>query len=434
MDVIRLGLPYDSTYKPDALIEGYSSMIWTERFQPAGEFELRTPKVDETMYMLPEDTLISHLETDEVMMVETHEIEEDADGIPELVVKGRSLDSFLENRFIEGVYQKKRTMAKNYTPEGACEVLVWNAVDNPSGKDVTREGDFVWTQKDQIPNVSVTHSVNGVGLVRARWLMEGQLYPQLMEIMTRGGLGIRMIRPTDHSSGQVVSVSTALATRGDVTRTPTDPITSLRFDFYNGLDRSHIQSVNPKVAFNRLHGHFDKANYLFSSKDAKTAVEIMTSIAASDVYRNSTEEAYEGLRRRVLAFDAGTPDIPAEPEKPDDLKSNATKAQKAAHAKAIDDWLDEHAAWKNKKDTILSNFKDDYQDDVQAALKKQRRISMFTGDISPIAPYKYKTDYNLGDIVTLYGDFGLVQRMVVDEYIRTDDSNGDRGYPGLTLP
>jgi hypothetical protein len=100
----------------------------------------------------------------------------------------------------------------------------------------------------------------------------------------------------------------------------------------------------------------------------------------------------------------------------------------------MDDWLDAHAIWRNKRNAIAEEFKIDNADDALRALKRQRRVSMFTGNISPMAPYQFKRDYNLGDLVTLYGDYGQVEIMMVNEYIRTEDAEGDRGYPGLTLP
>lgn len=444
MDLVRLGLPYSSSYTPDELIEGYSSLIWTERFQEAGEFELHTPTIDATMALLPEDTLISHLDTGEVMFVESHEIDTDDDGNHTLVVKGRSLDAFLEHRWVESKYQKKRSMRQKYAPYGAAEVLLWNALDNNSGKDVTRGdpdaddinlNDYSWNTLDKVPNVAITHSCSTTIPQRNWWLEEGILYPQLLKILIRGDLGIRTFRPGLESDAYVVDVATGINNnRGAITRTFVNNITQLRFDIFDGLNRTKSQSANPRVAFNYLRGDVDNAQYLFATTAYKTACEITSTYPPSDQYRNGTEQNYTGLQRRVMGFDAGDPEIPPEPEKPDDLRKNATKAEKDAHADAIDAWLDKHAAWKNKRDRIIDNFKEDAADDAQRALKRQRKVHMMTGDISPLAPYVFKTHYNLGDRVDLIGDYGQTAEMIVTEYIRTEDAEGDRGYPGLTLP
>ena len=68
----------------------------------------------------------------------------------------------------------------------------------------------------------------------------------------------------------------------------------------------------------------------------------------------------------------------------------------------------------------------------QAELKKHGRIRLFDGAISPVSPFHIGEDYNLGDKVTLMAQYGFDQTMIVSEYVRTEDSEGDRGYPGLS--
>lgn len=446
MDLVRLGLPpYDSSpkYVPDALIEGYSSAIWTERFFTPGEFEIKTADVDRMAALLPEDTLISHLDTEEVAMVENHTIEDDEEGVPTLTITGRTLDLMLEHRFVEAKYKKKRSMRRTYSATGALAVLLWNAFDNPSGKDVTRgdpdaddnaENDYDWNTLDRVLNACITDSAADDGKVRDWFLEEGMLLPQVAKMLNFGDLGIRVLRPGKLATAQVVTVKSNLADRGDILRTNTSGITQLRFDIYQGLDRSHTQSVNPRVIFSVLQGDITEAQYARSKKDLKTIVEVMSSVSIPDQARNTTERNYSGLQRRVHAMDAGEPDIPDAPEKPDDLRKNATKEEKEAHKDAIDAWLDKMATWKNRRTTKINKFKAAAIDDAQAELKKQRRLKMFSGNISPVAEYQYKTHYNLGDTVSLYGDYDQVQKMIVAEYVRTEDENGDRGYPGLVLP
>lgn len=401
MEIVRLGVAYSTDYVPDLVVENLSEIVWTERFLEPGEFEFKTPNIEETLAILPEMTLVSHRETADVMMVETHEIQTDENGNHLLSIRGRSVDAFLEHRHVESSYGKKRKMAKNYSPRGAAAVLLWNAIDNPSEFDVTRDGSYPVPGRDQIPNVMVTDSANGDDS-RRWWLEEGPLYPQLIDILTRYDIGLRIIRPSG-TNGTRVKVLTSPAERGNIERTYVTNITALRFDLFQGIDRSHLQSGNERVAFNTLHGDILSANYLFSVQNFKTACEIMSGAGGSDQYRNNTEQNYTGWRRRVMSHDAG------EPEYPD----GATNAQKS---------------------NINDEFRADAETDALRALKRNRRVKIISGDISPQAPYQYKVHYNLGDTVSLFGDYGQVAAMVVSEYIRTQDADGDRGYPGLVVP
>ena len=449
MDVVRLGERYTTSYLPDELVEGYSSCIWTERFTTPGEFEIKTPHIRETRLLLPEDTLISHLDTDEVMMVETHDIATNEEGVPELVVRGRDIKGMLDHRWIESNYQKKRKMRKNYSAVDGLAVLLWNAFDNSTTADVTRGDPNPWDDdpannnytnadipKDRIPNIAITDSVpvDGAGVVKGWWLTEGLLAPQFIAFANKYDIGLRAIRPGSGSDARIVSVATALATRGTVSEVFTNNITALRFDLYKGVDRSQGQSVNPKVSFSTLQGDLSQAQYLWSKKDYKTLVEIISSVAVADQARNATERAYTGWQRRLDVLDAGSPDIPPEPERPKDPRKNATQAEKNAFQDALDAWREKHDKWVNKKNAIIADFKADAIDDAAGLLKLKRRVAMLSGTVSTLTPFQFKEHYGLGDKVSIVGDYDMAEDMIVEEYVRTDDENGDRGYPGLVVP
>lgn len=51
--------------------------------------------------------------------------------------------------------------------------------------------------------------------------------------------------------------------------------------------------------------------------------------------------------------------------------------------------------------------------------------------VSESADPVYRNDYNIGDIVTVQGEFGTSKKMRVTEYIESVDKNGIRGYPSL---
>ena len=442
MDFVRLGPAYSNNYQPDAdLIENFNSLIWHERYQAPGEFQITSFDVRGLAALLPEDTLVSHLETQEVMMVETHDIAmvgEGDDARPEITIKGRSAAIILEHRWVEANYGKKRRMRRGYSATSAASVLLVNAVDNASGKDITRgdadpetaaEGnDYPWTTLDVIPNVAVTESVASEGAIRKWVLEEGMLLPQLMKILIDADLGLRVMRPVPGNAANVVTVATALATRGTITRTYNPNIAqALRFDVYSGVDKSS------RIQFSTLQGHLDEATYLNSNKEHKTVVEIRSEVGGSDVYRPG-ESGLTGWRRKTMDFDGGSPQLPTEPEKPDELKKNATQAQREARADAMDKWIIDHAKWKNKRDRIIADFKEENALNALRELKSRRKVSMFSGAISPLSPHQYKTDYNLGDSVMLYGDYGRSAKMVVSEYVRTQDTNGESGFPGLTAP
>lgn len=451
MDIVRLG-EYDNSnpsYLPDMIVDGFTSKIWTERFLEFGEFQLVTPYVDEIMEVLPEQTFISHRHTREVMQVETHSITTDDNGVETLTLSGRSVDCILDSRFVEGSYNKRRKMAKKYTPGSAALALVWNAIDNTGDSngdywDVSRirkdgedhgdmEGDgdrWPGNSKDKVPNVVVTDgAATGTGTSRNWWLKEGMLYEQLTRILRQGDLGIRTMRPptgttgsqADGFVGERVYVHSNLPEFGDVERVVDTNYPELRFDLYRGVDRTD------KVVFNLRRDHFRSAQHLYSVADWKTALEVMSGLNLKwDIYRTG-QSGFTGWQRRVMAMDAGDPDIPDPPDKPG---KNASQAQKDAYDDKYDRWI-------TRRNRVRSEFIDDYKKDGKKELNRHKRVYLFSGEVSDeaVADYAFgpDKDYYLGDTVTLRGRNGTTNTATVAEYVLTEDGTGQRGYPGLEL-
>ncbi len=247
-----------------------------------GEFELKTSRVNETLKLLPEMSLLTHRETKEVMMVETRSIGFDSDGHPELTVKGRSLDAFCEHRYLEGAYPKKKyKMAKTYTADEAAVVVLWNCLVNPSENDVTRAGPWTRSLRDKIPDTVVTNSTNTTGNSKRRWLEGGQMHPQLLALLRQDKLGIRTIRPNS-GPGKVATVTTG--DKGTISYFNDTTITSLRWDLYNGVDRRQNQPDTKEIIFHYDSGHINDPSYLFSAADYKTMAFVISSSGVNRVY------------------------------------------------------------------------------------------------------------------------------------------------------
>jgi hypothetical protein len=431
-------LPADS----GALIDGYTSLIWTERYLEPGDFQLKTHQVSKTLNLLPEMTFVTHRETREVMMVEDHQIIIGPDG-PELTVTGRTLDAFLDNRHIEGPYNKKYKMLQTYTCAQAAAVIIWNAIVNDTNEDLTREGTQFQTIKGAIDNIAISDStITEPGDRQRRWLKQGPLYPTVLKFLNKDDLGIRIMRPQT-TDAKILTVDKVGADRGLLIKTDTTTVNKLRFDIYEGRDKTD-GPLDTRVVFSYDSGHIDNPDYLFSIKDMKTSIEIMSEFGGADVFQNEAAAALTGWNRRVMTFDGGTLDIPAEPERPehpDEPRSNATQATIDAYRDAMDTyrdnldlWREDHNDWRDNRANLINEFLADNQEEAKREIKKHKRVHQFNGVISPLAPYKYNKNYRLGDKVTLQADYGYKQTMIVIEHTRTEDKEGDRGFPGLALP
>jgi hypothetical protein len=66
------------------------------------------------------------------------------------------------------------------------------------------------------------------------------------------------------------------------------------------------------------------------------------------------------------------------------------------------------------------------------ALKSQKMVSLVNPKLSPTQRYKYRHDYNVGDIVSIDGEYNTTTRMRITEYVEISSKEGETGYPSLS--
>lgn len=391
MDVLKL----DDSYLPGPLIEGYTSMIWTERYFADGDFQMVTPKIKETKDLIPEGSLITLRDSKYVMQVETHNIEVSQQGIPQLKVEGRTLETHLENRAIVGTHGEPWLTLKSYDTADIASLLLWTYLVDTSGQDASRAGG-THDVDDAIANLVITDSSTITDTPQQWSLQEGEVYKQFRDILALSKVGVRAIRPPG-TSGNVVTFDTSGGgTRGDVSKVLSSDIYALRLDVFNGLDRTRFQEDREPVIFHYESGHIDSPKYLFSIKNFKNLALVTSSLGVTEVWPETgttpPSTPPTGLDRRVLYVDGGT-----------------------------------------QGDALLADFTASVIQKGMIELAQHNRMIVFDGAISAVSPYKYGVHYFLGDDVSVLAQYGFEAEMTVAEYVRTQDINGDRGYPALVL-
>jgi hypothetical protein len=166
----------------------------------------------------------------------------------------------------------------------------------------------------------------------------------------------------------------------------------LYFGIYTGSDRTTHQSVLPAVLFSSELDNLQNTSELTSSAAYKNVAYVLSPVGTEIVYAPEADSSVAGFSRQVLIVQA---DDITDPDPP------------TASAQMIRRGIDE--------------------------LAKYRKTSAFDGEISQNSQYKYGTDYNLGDLVTLRNASGVMNDMQVTEQIFVSDNQGDRSYPTLTV-
>ena len=70
----------------------------------------------------------------------------------------------------------------------------------------------------------------------------------------------------------------------------------------------------------------------------------------------------------------------------------------------------------------------------RAALALQNQSTWFVLIFPKSSKYHYRRDYDIGDIVTVDGNFGEIAPMRVVEYVEIQDENEEKGHPTLETP
>lgn len=163
------------------------------------------------------------------------------------------------------------------------------------------------------------------------------------------------------------------------------------FIIHNGVDRSAT------VIFSRKAGDLEGAEYLWSNRKYFNTAFVVGRYVNTKVHT----PGYSGYTRSMMTVQA------------DDIDGHLDVVPSGATL-----------------DSVVAQM----QTRGRAALASQSRISLVRADISEVSKYHYRQDYNIGDIVTVDGNFGEIAPMRIVEYVEIQDENEEKGHPTLEVP
>lgn len=358
MDLIKFDPPSGSPFTVGKPVNGWSSVRWTERHIEAGDFEIQAPLSSGLRNFLEIGSFVTHVDSTHVMMVEDHQIEQATDEDPTLVVTGRDVRAFFENRIV-GQNQAAGTpaippaeyiLSAQADPGLQIYTLICQHILNGVVTDVN----------DALPFTEVTYTAYAED-VSALTLERQTLYVALTNILKQRDYGLSIERLAN----------------GNV-----------RFKVHYGTDKSG------DVMFSWRMGDFDSLQYLFSNRNLKNTAIVQGRWVTKVVTTGATS-----WDRRTMYVDAS------------DLDEAQTEAPTGGTLTTIQDKMEQRGL---------------------AALLAQIDLNLAQFDISADTQYRYRRDYNLGDLVSVRGDFGGVEVRRVTEHTEIDDGNGETSHPTLS--
>lgn len=250
----------DQNLEAIAIVDTYNSLIWTDRYQECGDFELYRSISKELLEYIKQDYYLVNNESEHTMIIEKLLINSDPEEGNHITVTGRSLESILERRIIWGL----KTISGNL--QNGIKILLEENIISP--KDPDRKIDnFVFEE-------STDPAITELG-IDAQYTGDN-LYEVIKKICVERGIGFKV---TLNDQKQFV------------------------FKLYAGVDRSYEQVERPHVVFSPSFDNIIDSNYIESKSSLKN-VTLVGGEGEGSERKYVTVGSESGLDRRELFTDA----------------------------------------------------------------------------------------------------------------------------------
>lgn len=224
---------------------------------------------------------------------------------------------------------------------------------------------------DALPYISVLSAVSASGSSVPRTVGRGNLYDKLMALLGIENVGIKVIRPGPWSPLAPGSPNVAVV-------------------MHLGVDRTD------QVIFSYDTGEIQSADYLWSNKKFKNAALVTGKWVETSVLPVAVEYGRRWMFVSATDIDEGYTTVPS--------GASLTAVIAAMQQRGTE------------------------------ALASQNEIALTKAQVSKEAAKSiYRTDFDVGDIITVSGDYNEVSAMRVSEYVEIEDQTGESGYPTLTM-
>ena len=254
----------DENLNASSVLDTYESILWTDRYNKCGDFEIYTSMSYTILNQIKQDYYIWTRDSEHVMIVEDIQITSDSEDGSNLIVVGRSLESILDRRIIW-----KQTVLSGNFQNGVKKLLDENVI---SPTDTNRKiNNFIFVESTDPAVTNLTLKAQFTG---------DNLYEAICDLCASNNIGFKITLTDDGK---------------------------FAFQLYAGADRTYDQLVNPHVVFSPAFENIINSTYLESKKSLKTVTLVAGEGEGSE--RKTTVVTIpsgggSGLGRRELYTDA----------------------------------------------------------------------------------------------------------------------------------
>ncbi len=249
---------YDTHLNAIGVVDAITSLIWTRRYQTAGECSLMVPYRADYAQMLKDGRLLMRRRSTEAMQIYSNGISENDQGAEQIEIQGKSLMSWLDRRIM-----LKQIISSGLTGQAILRRMIEENMTNP--EDAGR----------YIPMTGIYDRADYGDAPIADYESDERAFVQdcAEALLPTANLGMRVL--TD------VKAKTH------------------RFDMYRGRDLTIAQSANPQCIFSTDFDTLGAHTYTHSTEAYRTTAYVFGADNSVTVGQDAT-----GLDRREMAVDA----------------------------------------------------------------------------------------------------------------------------------
>ena len=366
----------DINFRTVGVIDSFVSAIWTDRFDEAGDFEIKialpmNPAISE---FIREGNYLVNANSDRAMIIEDLDMTTDVEGGDRLLVTGRSLERLLDRRIIlnkttfEATYDDANNATLPNLQNGIKKILDENVI-NPAIA-ARRIPGFVFEASTDPEITKLTFEAQYYG---------DNIYDVITTLCKEKKIGFKV---TLNNSNQFV------------------------FKLLASTKRTYDQLDNPYIVFSSANDNLFNSSYYKSNRAMKNVAVVAGEVEGVegengdvDIRTVITIGSEIGIDRREIFVDAK--DVSINSGTDESLTDDQYRAQ--IKKRGID------------------------------ALIEHLDIEAFEGEVEATRMYRYGEDFFIGDIVQLEDKYGHEEEARVSEFIISQDSSGIAMYPTFTI-
>lgn len=256
MEVFVLNTKFESI----AVLDTYESLIWTDRYNTYGDFEIYFSMDQELLNYLKIDNYLWIKESEHCMIIEEIKIDSDVEDGDHLIVTGKSLESILERRIIWG----QRIFTGNL--QNAIKTMLNENIIAPSISN-RKISNFVFKASSDanITKLKIDNQYTGDDLLSI-----------IQDLCEENNIGFKIVLTNNNT---------------------------FEFSLYSGVDRSYEQTDRPYVVFSPNFENVINSNY-YSSTSSYKNVTLVAGEGEGASRKTTTVGSTSGLNRRELFTDA----------------------------------------------------------------------------------------------------------------------------------